>query len=266
MTLAFKAPQVADPLAQLNFEQLSELLSDPISNAVPGTWAGTVLTGSGLSPGLNAAVAGGGLIESSDVLAVGAGNGITVNADDVALASSSAGNGLTYTSGVLAVGAGHGIDVTADAVDVDETELTMPSCRANRTTAQSIGTGAETAITFPNEDWDSHSIHAASGSTFTVPSGWAGIYRIVGQVQFNGSAAGTVRDARIRVNGTFTNNNGFQRQSPSAFSANDMGVNVATVLSLAVSDTVEVAGFQNTGGNLDVESAFLCMDYVRAAP
>lgn len=36
-------------------------------------------------------------------LNVGAGDGITVNADDVALASSVAGSGLTYTSGVLSV-------------------------------------------------------------------------------------------------------------------------------------------------------------------
>lgn len=39
------------------------------------------------------------------------------------IAASVAGAGLTETSDVLAVGAGHGLDVTADAVDVDESEL-----------------------------------------------------------------------------------------------------------------------------------------------
>lgn len=48
-------------------------------------------------------VAGAGLTFTTGVLAVGAGNGITVNADDIALASSVAGNGLTYTTGVLAI-------------------------------------------------------------------------------------------------------------------------------------------------------------------
>ena len=42
-------------------------------------------------------------------LSVGAGQGITVNADDVALASSTAGAGLTFSSGVL------NVDVNGDA-------------------------------------------------------------------------------------------------------------------------------------------------------
>jgi len=59
-------------------------------------------------------VAGDGLtgssLDSDDAtLNVGAGDGITVNADDVSLASSVAGSGLTYTSGVLSV----------DAIDTD---------------------------------------------------------------------------------------------------------------------------------------------------
>lgn len=80
---------------------------------------------------LNASVAGNGLTGGGGTaLAVGAGNGITVNANDVALASSTAGNGLTYTNGVLAVGAGSLIDVTADAVDVDLTEAAAATIAA----------------------------------------------------------------------------------------------------------------------------------------
>lgn len=61
--------------------------------------------------------AGSGLTESpAFTFNVGAGNGITVNADDVALASSVAGNGLTYTTGVLDVVGTNGI--TANANDV----------------------------------------------------------------------------------------------------------------------------------------------------
>lgn len=72
---------------------------------------------------LNSSVAGNGLTGGGgSALAVGAGNGITVNANDVALATSTAGNGLTYTAGVLAVGAGSLIDVTSTTVDVDLTE------------------------------------------------------------------------------------------------------------------------------------------------
>lgn len=63
--------------------------------------------------------AGAGLAVTTDVLAVGAGDGITVNSNDVALASSVAGAGLTFTTGVVAVGAGSGISVAADAVAID---------------------------------------------------------------------------------------------------------------------------------------------------
>lgn len=50
-------------------------------------------------------------------LNVGAGDGITVNANDVALSSSVAGSGLTYTSGVLSVDAIDTDGIAADAVD-----------------------------------------------------------------------------------------------------------------------------------------------------
>lgn len=49
-------------------------------------------------------------------LNVGAGDGITVNANDVALSSSVAGSGLTYTSGVLSVNAIGTDDISNDAV------------------------------------------------------------------------------------------------------------------------------------------------------
>ena len=63
-------------------------------------------------------------------LAVGAGDGITVNANDVALASSVAGLGLTYVSGVLDVGEGAMIDVEANTISVNLTEATAATIAA----------------------------------------------------------------------------------------------------------------------------------------
>ena len=65
---------------------------------------------------------GSGLVYSGNQLHVGAGNGITVNANDVALASTTAGSGLTYIGGVLDIGEGSLIDVAADSISVDLTE------------------------------------------------------------------------------------------------------------------------------------------------
>lgn len=63
-------------------------------------------------------------------LNVGAGDGITVNANDVALASTTAGAGLAFNTGVLSVGAGALIDVQANQVDVDLTEATAATIAA----------------------------------------------------------------------------------------------------------------------------------------
>lgn len=127
--------------------------SDP---AIVGT---DTITWSQMSTGTTY-IAGGGLTESpAGTFNVGAGLGITVNADDVALASSAAGGGLTYTSGVLAVGAGSGITVNADDValasSVAGTGLTYTtgvlSVNNFSSTAHvetfSVGDGSSTAIT-----------------------------------------------------------------------------------------------------------------------
>jgi polygalacturonase len=58
------------------------------------------------------------------------------------IAASVAGAGLTETTNVLAVGEGHGIDVTADAVDVDETELNVGGDLTGTVANAQIASGA----------------------------------------------------------------------------------------------------------------------------
>lgn len=93
----------------------------------------TVTAGAGLT--------GGGALSGNITIDVGAGNGITVNANDVALASSSAGAGLTYTNGVLAVGAGTGITVNADDVALAATVAGVGLTHAAGVLAVGAGTG-----------------------------------------------------------------------------------------------------------------------------
>jgi hypothetical protein len=66
---------------------------------------------------------GAGLTLTDGTFAVGAGAGITVNADDVALASSVAGAGLAYSTGVLSVGSGYGIIVNADNIEISNANV-----------------------------------------------------------------------------------------------------------------------------------------------
>ena len=66
--------------------------------------------------------AGAGLTKSGDVLNVGAGDGITVNANDVALASSTAGDGITFSSGVLSISttaAGDGLAIASGVLSIN---------------------------------------------------------------------------------------------------------------------------------------------------
>jgi hypothetical protein len=73
-----------------------------------------------LTAGAGLLASGTGDITTSRTFDVGAGDGIVVNANDVALASSVAGAGLTFTTGVIDIGAGTGISVAANSVSVNE--------------------------------------------------------------------------------------------------------------------------------------------------
>ena len=135
------------------------------SRTVTGTGG---LTGGGaltanLTLSLASGVAGNGLTLTNGVLAVGAGNGISVAADSVALASTSAGGGLTYTNGVLAVGAGLGITVNAD-------DVALASSVAGAGLSYSSGVlavGAGLGITVNANDVALASSVAGNGLTYT---------------------------------------------------------------------------------------------------
>ena len=124
-------------------------------------------------------LADGGLTLVGNTFAVGQGLGITVNANDVALAASVAGNGLTYTSGVLAVGGtANRITVSADAIDIASTYVGQSSI----TTVGTITSGT----------WN--------GTTIAVANGGTGLTSITSRgIMFgnNGSAVGVTSASAI---------------------------------------------------------------------
>ena len=88
--------------------------------------------------------AGNGLTLTGTTFDVGAGLGITANANDIALASSVAGNGLTYTSGVLDIGGTtNRITVGVDSVDISSSYVGQSSI----TTLGTVTTGTWSATT-----------------------------------------------------------------------------------------------------------------------
>ena len=111
----------------------TEIVHDNLSGVAPNEHIDhstvSILGGSGL---LNT----GGDITSSRTLHVGAGNGITVAADSVALASTVAGSGLNYANGVLNIGAGSGIGINSTTIGLTPTNVTAASYGS----ASSVGT------------------------------------------------------------------------------------------------------------------------------
>lgn len=124
-----------------------------------------------------AGLTGGGDLSADRTFTVGAGLGITVNADDVALAATVAGDGLTYSSGVLAVGvSGLGLSVAADAVTL--TSSSNPGAAA-AILASTAGGGltlvtltASTSVTTPTVATGSGALALAPASgAVNLPAG-----------------------------------------------------------------------------------------------
>jgi hypothetical protein len=130
----------------------ASVTADLIASSVTETYLSTSVAGSGL-------VGGGGV-----ALRVGAGLGITVNNDDVALASTTAGSGLTYAAGVLNLGTGNGITVNADSVELATT--TAGSGLTYAAGVLNIGTG--NGITVNADSVELASTTAGSGLSYSA--------------------------------------------------------------------------------------------------
>jgi hypothetical protein len=117
---------------------------------------------------------------------------------------------------------------------------------------QSIANATFTAITFNQEDFDTNAFHDTStnNTRITIPAGKAGYYAIAGIIIWSGNGTGN-RGIELQKNGASVSYMNFL----SAPATNDGGYSMSYILNLAVSDYVELFGYQTSGGALNIISA-----------
>jgi hypothetical protein len=118
----------------------------------------------------------------------------------------------------------------------------------NNNTTQSLSNGTNTAISFQAESFDTDAYHSTSTniSRITVPAGKAGYYLINGCIMYASNSSG-----QRQVN-VYKNGGNVAARTVIASSGGVTQINISFVLSLAVADYVELYGYQDSGGALNV--------------
>ncbi len=124
-----------------------------------------------------------------------------------------------------------------------------PACRAYRTTAQALTTGAATAIAFDAERYDTAAMHSTSVNTSRITIVTAGLYLLTGEVSFASNVTG-VREMFLQVNGATR----IVDANATAVNGDSTRLGVSTVYKLAAADYVELIAYQTSGGNLNVDT------------
>lgn len=125
-----------------------------------------------------------------------------------------------------------------------------PTCRAKRTSVQSIANSTLTAIQFDAEDWDSASMHSTSSNTsrITVPSGGGGKYAIGWYWYWATNTTGR-RVMRVNKNGSLLLEiENYKDASVGTCTPNGLIFDTAVA-----GDYYEVIAFQTSGGALNVD-------------
>lgn len=127
--------------------------------------------------------------------------------------------------------------------------LTPPLCQVRNSVAQSYTSGSFAVQLFDTEDVDSSGMHSTVTNTSRMTAVYPGWYRASGSISFTGNATGR-RGGRWLVNGVPVNAGAAYNATVStAASAAEVPFRTLDAF-LNVGDYLEIAGFQDSGGNL----------------
>lgn len=101
----------------------------------------------------------------------------------------------------MGTGAGQ-IVLDTDFDSIEQGSSLRPVCRVVANAVQSIPDNTQTALTFGQEDFDSHSFHSTSSNTSRITPTVAGIYRFYGTVHLSARNDWTSVNVIMRKNGT----------------------------------------------------------------
>lgn len=124
---------------------------------------------------------------------------------------------------------------------------TGPAFSAYQTSGQSFPNSSFAKVTFNNETFDTNSNFASSTFTPTV----AGYYQVNGNVSFVGAAAGYAMIAIYKSGTSVSQGSG----CPNNTSIGGMATASTVVFCNGTTDTIELYGWQNSGGSLALQTS-----------
>lgn len=130
-------------------------------------------------------------------------------------------------------------------------QQTTNGCRVTNTSAQTLTTATETAITWDTETFDKGGMHSTAATTSKINIVTPGRYATGGTLLFNGAASG-IRDARLKKNGTTYV---AQNRAATLGAGSAVYTFVFDIADYVIGDYLELYGYQDSGGNLDVQAA-----------
>jgi hypothetical protein len=131
-----------------------------------------------------------------------------------------------------------------------------PMVRVYRSANQELAHNTPTAITFPDESFDTNEFHSTTANTNRLTIREAGVYMVGGQIEFAADADGD-RLARLYVNGATTI---YESRHPAAAGAHRE--HISGPFDFAVGDYVELIGFHTAGNALQINPARFWMYYI----